>query len=86
MDKKNTKIIFLVIIIVITLAFIVFTKVKDTKNKEVPLPVNQSETEINKAITNNTTQDINESINSINVDDIGLEEDLNNIDIELEKL
>jgi preprotein translocase subunit YajC len=85
MDKKNI-ITFLVIIIVIVLAFMVFMKVKDQKENEKQVPLTPSEMEINKAVTTDTTQDINANINSINVDDIGLEEDLNSIDTELEKL
>lgn len=83
MNKKNITTL-VVVVIVLVLIVMVFIKVKDQKNKQIPLT--PAEMEINKAVTSNTTQEIKTSIDNINVDDLGLDEDLKNIDSELEKL
>lgn len=84
MTKKNITTL-VVIVIVIVLIFMVFAKVKYQKNNK-QLPLTPSEIEINKAATENTTQDIKTSIDSININDTGLDEDLKSVDSELEKL
>lgn len=83
MDKKNNTII--IILAIIILAVIAGISLKNRNQKMEPEPVSQSETDLNQALESDTTIEINQSLESIDLTDTS-DEDLKSVDEELGNL
>ena len=87
MNKNNT--LVLIIAAVIILVVIAFVTLQGRKNDMRGLPqmppLSQSDLELNKAITSDTTTDINSNLKNINLEDTSSTE-LKEVDQEIEKL
>jgi len=91
MDKNNNVIIVILAIIILAtfvyvLNYLYFTKSGYQENLTIKQSLNQTDTELDQAITSDTTDDITKNLDTINVDDPVEDADLNIIDQELEKL
>lgn len=82
--KKNNPIIMIIIIILI-LAVITIIVLRNSNPKIQTQLLSQSDIELNQAVASDTTISINDSINSINLDDTS-DTDLIPVDQELQKL
>lgn len=83
MDKKNNTII--IIIAIIILAVIAGISLRNRSQKIEPEPVSQSETDLNQALQSDTTIEINQSLDGIDLTDTS-DEDLKSVDEELGNL
>lgn len=83
MNKKNK--LTTVLIIVIAIALVVIIIWKNTSRPKEVAPISQQETELNNAVTSDTTASINTNIDGINVDDTTTA-DLQTVDQEIQKL
>jgi len=83
MDKKNNTII--IVILVIILVILAFISLKNRNQKVEPIPTNQTEVDINKAIESDTTLEISAGLDNIDLTD-STDEDLKSVDEELGNL
>jgi preprotein translocase subunit SecF len=81
--KKNNK-LMTVIVIVIVLAILAIVALKTNEKKEI-VPLTQSEIDLNKAATLDTTESIKTNIDNINVTDT-TDADLQSVDQNLKNL
>lgn len=82
MNKKNNIIIAIISVLILTIIIIFALK---NNQKEIIAPVNQTDSDINRALNSDTTKAINENINNITIEDT-TDTDLTTIDQEIEKL
>ncbi len=83
MDKKNNTII--IIIAIIILAVVAGISLKNRNQKVEPEPMSQSEIDLNQATESDTTVEINQSLDNIDLTDTS-DEDLKSVDAELGNL
>lgn len=85
--KKKNNLIVIVALIVLALIIVVVLKNGNRKVEINPeqQPLSQTDIDLNQAVKSDTTTNITDNLNSINVDDT-TDADLNSIDQELNKL
>jgi len=83
MDKKNNVIIIIIAIILLAVITLVVLRVRDQRLE--PAPMTQTEADLNQAVELDTTMDINESLDNIDLTNTS-ETDLTGVDKELNNL
>lgn len=84
-EKKNNNLIMAIIIIIIILAVISLIYVKKLNIQNRQISPTETDKQLDQAVASDTTVSINDSINSINLDDTS-DTDLIPVDQELQKL
>lgn len=83
MNKQNK--IIIIILVIVVLAIIAFLTLKNRNTKLTPKSESQIEIDLNQAVSADSTTDINNSLNDINLDDTS-NTDLQDVDKELNNL
>lgn len=86
MNKKNNSIFIIIAVIILAVIAIIILKVGIKKPAPQSQSLNQTDIELNQAVTSDTTKSISDNINSINVDEELGTDELDTVDQELEKL
>jgi hypothetical protein len=84
-NKKSKSLLYMVVAIVVIIVLILLASIKNKKEAPENPPLTQTDIELNNAVSSDSTAQIQENINKIDVSDT-TDQDLQDIDNELKNL